>query len=230
MLNANKVVKIIKVFTITGKHLKQAYKPDCNIENLKKSWSHEIILLFNLKIKVLGIPISEDGPHLLVGNHVSYLDIPVLFFLGNEINFVSKSEVKSWPIIGQAAIKGRTIFVERSNDKSRNTAKNQIAKSLIENKQNVVIFPSGTTSLGSSMSWKKGAFEIAEINNIKLQPFRIKYMPQRAAAYIDKDNFLFHMYQILRLKEINVTVEFHPPVTINNSVEDCAFWKNWCEQ
>ena len=80
------------------------------------------------------------------------------------------------------------------------------------------------------MSWKKGAFEIAEINNIKLQPFRIKYMPQRAAAYIDKDNFLFHMYQILRFKEINVTVEFHPPVTINNSVEDCAFWKNWCEQ
>lgn len=230
MLDTKKMAKMCKVFSITGKYLKRSYDPSCNVALLKKNWSQEIISLFNIKIQVHGIPVSADGPYLLVGNHISYLDIPVLMSLGPELSFVSKSAIKSWPIIGKAAVKGQTIFVERSNTHSRDQAKKQIASNLMENKQNVVIFPSGTTSIHTSSFWKKGAFEIAEKNNIKLQPFRIRYKPLRAAAYVGKDNFLVHMYQILRFKEINVTLEFHEPVFITNSLDDCRFWKNWCEQ
>lgn len=230
MLDIKKMAKICKVFSITGKYLKLTYTPRCNIALLKKNWSQEIISIFNIKVHVQGIPVSADGPHLLVGNHISYLDIPVLLSSGHDLSFVSKSAIRSWPIIGRAAVKGQTIFVERSSTHSRDLAKKQIASNLMENKQNVVIFPSGTTSIRTSSFWKKGAFEIAEKNNIKLQPFRISYKPLRAAAYVGKDNFLLHMYQVLRFKEINVILEFHEPVSIINSLEDCSYWKNWCEQ
>lgn len=229
MLEAQNVLKVCKVFTITGKYLKLSSKLKVNIDNLKKSWSEEIISHLSIKINILGNPAKTEGPLLLVGNHISYLDIPVLLNSVPEISFVSKREVKSWPILGKAAIKGRTIFVERSCHKSRNSAKDYIAKVLIENKQKVVIFPSGTTSIKSSLLWKRGAFEIAENNRIMLQPFRLKYKPLRAAAYIDNDNLLIHMYKLLRQKRIEVTLEFHEPVFIKNIIEDCEFWKNWSE-
>lgn len=230
MLNTKKLLTVAKVFSITWKHLKLAYHPSSNIDLLKKSWSREIVLLFNLKINILGNPVATEGPYLLIGNHISYLDIPVLLFSKPDISFVSKSEVKSWPIIGKAAVLGRTVFVERNNKKSRSQAKVQIADNLIQNKNKVVIFPSGTTAIKTSALWKRGAFEIAETNNIRLQPFRIHYKPLRAAAYVGADNFLVHMYKLLRFDEIFVTIEFHDPVSITNSAEDCKFWKHWCEQ
>lgn len=230
MPKIKKILNVCKVFSITGKYLKLASLPKSNVDLCKESWSQDIISLFNLKINVLGNPISSDGPFVMVGNHVSYLDIPVLINSAPDITFVSKSEVKSWPIIGRAAVKGRTIFVERSSHHSRGVAKDQIASSLMKNKQKVVIFPSGTTAIHTSASWKKGAFEIAENNGVRLQPFRIKYKPLRAAAYVGKDNFLIHMYNLFRFDEIFVTLEFHEPVFITNSVDDCSLWKNWCEQ
>ena len=229
MLTKN-VIKVCKVFSMTGKYLKLASNKEADLDNLKISWSNEIISLFKMKIKIIGNPMNVEEAFLLVGNHISYLDIPILLNSVPEISFVCKNEVKSWPIIGQAASKAQTIFVERNNGLSRSLAKNKIASTLMEKKPKVVIFPSGTTSIKTSSSWKKGAFEIAENYNIKLQPFRIKYHPLRHVAYVGNDNLLIHMYQLLHLDEINVTLEFHEAVSITNILEDCSYWKNWCEQ
>jgi len=230
MPKLQKITKICKVFFITGKYLKLACKTNSNVDLCKQAWSNEIISLFNLKINVLGNPISAGESFLLVGNHVSYLDIPVLLNSSPDITFVSKSEIRSWPVIGKAAVKGKTIFVERNSRHSRNVVKNQITSCLIANKQKVVIFPSGTTSIRTSSFWKKGAFEIAKNSGVKIQPFRINYNPLRIAAYVGKDNFLIHMYQLFCFDEINVTLEFHEPVLVTNIVADCTHWKKWCEQ
>ena len=225
-----KVYKICKVFSTTGKYLKLASGSKFNIDWLKNSWSSEIISMFRLNINIIGSPNKLEEPILLVGNHVSYLDIPVLLNSISDLSFVSKSEVKSWPIIGKAAVKGRTIFVERNSNQSRTNAKDLVAKVLIENKQKIVIFPSGTTSINESSIWRKGAFEIAKNNSVKIQPFRLKYSPIRAAAYIGKDNLLVHMYKLFKLNKVEVILEFHEPVFINDILKDCAYWKNWCEQ
>lgn len=230
MPKLQKIVKICKVFLITLKYLKIACKPKANVDLCKKYWSHEIISLFNLKISVIGNPVKVDGPYLLIGNHISYLDIPVILNSSPDITFVSKSEIKSWPIIGKAAVKGQTIFVERKNNQSRHFAKNQIAKQLVAHKQKVIIFPSGTTSVKASSVWQKGAFDIAKNTNIKIQPFRINYNPLRAAAFIGNDAFLTHMYQLFNFDEIKVTLEFHDPVNVSNVIDDCLYWKEWCEQ
>ena len=225
-----KIKNIVKVFTLTFKYLRLANKNKSDLISVKRNWSKDIIDLFNINIHILGEPIIHNEAMIFVGNHISYLDVPILLHCYPNISFVSKKEVKSWPIIGDAAIKMQTIFVERNKSSSRLTAKKQISDSLLEKKQKIVIFPSGTTSLGTSERWKKGVFEIAEKHAVLVQPFRVRYHPLRASAYIDQDNFLQHMYQLFNFKKIDVSIEFHEPVQITNSVIECNYWKNWCEE
>jgi 1-acyl-sn-glycerol-3-phosphate acyltransferase len=229
MLNLKKIKKIYKVFSITWKYLKLSSFSLSNVDDLKRRWSEEIISLFNIQLEILNRPKGNEGPFLFIGNHISYLDIPVLVNATPEISFVSKNEVKSWPIIGKAAIKGGTVFVKRENNLSRSNAKIQIGKKLVEENKKIIIFPSGTTSIRTSHFWKKGAFEIAKNNNVKIYPFRINYKQLGAAAYVGEDNFLIHMYQLLNCKEIKVMIEFHNPVYVTDVAHDCIVWKKWCE-
>jgi 1-acyl-sn-glycerol-3-phosphate acyltransferase len=230
VIQFERLLKVVKVFSITGKYLRYSTQKESDIVNVKGRWARDIVSHFKINIQIRGKPNCQNEPCLFVGNHISYLDIPILIYGCPELSFVSKKEVKSWPVIGYAAVKMNTIFIERNKPSSRASAKNEIANSLLTNKQKLVIFPSGTTAIRPTSHWRKGAFEIAENNNIKVQPFRIRYKPLRAAAYIDADNFLVHMYQLFILKKIDVTLEFHEPVFIKDSIEACSHWKNWCEE
>lgn len=230
MIDLIKIKKVVNVFSLTGKYLRLAERPEADVINLKNNWAKDVVNHFNISVQIKGNPINKDESFILVGNHISYLDIPILLYSCPEISFVSKKEVKSWPVIGNAATKAETIFVERNNSSSRNSAKIQITNSLLENKKKIAIFPSGTTSIRNSSFWKKGVFEIAEKNDIKVQPFRIRYEPLGPASYVGNDNFLQHMYQLFRLKKIFVSLEFHEPVSIKNSIDDCDYWKKWCEE
>ncbi len=73
-------------------------------------WLHRIcrrvVRIFRLEIQSAGT-IPADG--LLVTNHVSYVDILVLSSLAPAV-FVSKREVKSWPVMGWMAQLGRNAF------------------------------------------------------------------------------------------------------------------------
>lgn len=225
------MLKVAKVFSITGKYLALSKFTDTSVTGLKHDWSREILNHFKINLQVIGRPTLPDESCILLGNHVSYLDIPVLLKACPEVTFVSKKEVKYWPVIGSAAVKMNTIFVERKNRGSRAAAKDQIAKSLLEKKQTLAIFPSGTTSIKPSARWQKGVFEIAGSNHIKIQPFKISYHPLRASAYIDDDNLLVHMIQLFKKPKIDVTIEFHEPVHVRGETHesDCEFWKSWCE-
>jgi 1-acyl-sn-glycerol-3-phosphate acyltransferase len=70
-------------------------------------------------LKVLGVQIKADaaprlpGGALLVCNHVSWLDI-YLIYAAQRVHFVSKSEVRAWPVAGWLAHKTGTLFLERS--------------------------------------------------------------------------------------------------------------------
>lgn len=223
------IKRVFTVFIITGKYLKKSFGIDFNAVDVKSGWSQEILSLFNIKVEVKGRPSLTNNSCILVGNHISYLDIPVLMKLVPDISFVSKKEVKFWPVIGRAAVKVKTIFVDRGSVESRVKAKEQIAMALIDKINKIAIFPSGTTSIRRSSFWKKGAFEIAEQNKIEIQPFRFRYEPLSAVAYVGRDNFFFHMLALLKHKELKVILEFHEPILINNSISDCKKWKEWCE-
>ena len=115
--------------------------------------------VFGLKIKILG-EISKNKPTLFVANHASYLDIIILGSLF-KTSFIAKKEVSKWPLIGILAILQNTVFVDRKIS-SLKSQENSILKHL-ENKNNLVIFPEGTSSDGNQvLPFKSSLFNIFE--------------------------------------------------------------------
>ena len=94
---------------------------------ISQYWMKILILLFGLKIILKG-NISRKA-RAFVSNHISFLDIIVLNSLIPS-NFIAKSEIKSWPVIGHLAGKTGTIFINRGdvgdNDNVINLMKNYI--------------------------------------------------------------------------------------------------------
>ena len=99
-----------------------------------------------LQPRALG-PLPSRG--LLVANHLSYLDIILLAALRPCV-FVSKSEVKAWPIFGQCAALGSTIFVDRTRRGGVSGVVDEMRAALSEDLL-IVLFPEGTSSGGSSV-------------------------------------------------------------------------------
>jgi 1-acyl-sn-glycerol-3-phosphate acyltransferase len=83
---------------------------------------------------------------LLVCNHLSYLDILVLSAI-TPCTFVSKSEVKRWPVFGWFASLAGTLFVRRDKRSDVLRAAREIRR-VMDNGALVVLFPEGTTSDG----------------------------------------------------------------------------------
>lgn len=215
----------IKVFTKTYKYLKMSEDSEKDICNLKQEWAKSILDHLHVNLTIKGIPSNKESM-IFVGNHISYLDIPLLMSSVSDIAFVAKSELKSWPVFGPAASQVNTVFVNRNCGDSRKSARETI-KNAISNGQRIVIFPSGTTSMDESRTWKRGAFEIAHELKIPIQAFKISYRPLRTAAYIDKDFFPAHLYNLTSKNNIEAHIEFAPPSQISDPNFDCLKWNYW---
>lgn len=215
----------VGIFLDTYSYLKKAKQPHHKIENLKTAWSRQILSRLNVSVELIGTPCDSE-PTLFVGNHISYLDIPLLINVAPQVSFVAKSELSRWPIFGNAAKAVDTVFVKRENKTSRRSARDSVKSALNKGKQ-IVIFPSGTTCTTESKPWKKGAFEIAEEAGFKIQPFRISYTPLRAVAYIDQDFFPTHLMNLFKYPSISAQIEFHEPSLVKNAAWDCQYWYYW---
>lgn len=97
--------------------------------------------------------VTVIGPHptagLLVSNHLSYLDILLLSSVAPCV-FVSKHEVKRWPIFGWCASLGGTVFIERAK-RSEVGAVGEKIRARLAAGELVVLFPEGTSSGGAEI-------------------------------------------------------------------------------
>ncbi len=97
-----------------------------------------------LSIRVFG-PVPTD--ELIVSNHVSYLDILALSIVTG-CGFVSKKEVRGWPVFGTYAAMGGTIFVDRER-RSAVADATELMKGHLDQHIPVTLFPEGTSTDGS---------------------------------------------------------------------------------
>lgn len=192
------MLKALYLFYRTLRYLVVSYLPGADILLLKKQWAEELARYFGLEIHIKGVA-PQSGPVILLGNHISYLDIIVLMAVHPQVVFLAKKEVGMWPIIGPTARRVNTLFVDRSL-KDKNLVRRQISSQLLESDAHLVVFPSGTTTLHEEVPWKKGMFEIALENNIPIQAFKVSYSHSRDCAYIDDDTMLLQMRRIMRIE------------------------------
>ena len=84
-------------------------------------------------------------PMLWVSNHVSWTDIPLLGML-TPLSFLSKAEVRTWPVAGWLAHKAGTLFIRRGSGDS--SLLSQQLGNHLQLGRNLLIFPEGTTTDG----------------------------------------------------------------------------------
>ncbi len=216
------------ILSETHRRLKQSNHSSESLTDQKIMWAQAVLNRLNVEQEVIGTPTDEKGT-LFVGNHISYLDIPLIMSTVKDISFVAKQELSHWPIFGAGAEKLGTVFVKRENSESRQLARDTVSVALQEGKR-VILFPSGTTSIDEKKPWRKGAFEIAFSQKSWVQPFRLSYSPLREVAFIDEDFFISHLYRLFDHKVIKARIEFHTPVMITDPLRDCLYWNHWSQQ
>ena len=86
---------------------------------------------------------------LLVSNHLSYLDILAICSTAPAV-FVSKADVRRWPLFGWLASLGGTVFIERERRTHVGEVNREIESALNDGAL-VVVFPEGTSSNGETV-------------------------------------------------------------------------------
>ncbi len=192
---------------------------------IMQDWGQEMLELLRVEVKVQGDAVT-DRPILFVGNHISYLDIPLLM-AKVPVVFVAKKQLAAWPIFGKACRAAGVVMVNRDSKDSRSDTAEKVGKCIHEGKQSVALFPAGTTRLDESRPWRWGAFKIAQQYGIPVQPFRLSFNPLREAAFIDDDSFVPHLWRLLGEPKIQAKIHFHPPIQVEAPEADAEKWWRW---
>ncbi len=111
-------------------------------------WATKMLRLIGIELRVEGAP--TPGGSLLVVNHISWLDIMVVHAVVPQARFVSKADVKSWPLVVHLVDAGDTLYLERERKRDAFRVIHLMAEAL-RSGQTVAIFPEGTTSTGHGL-------------------------------------------------------------------------------
>ena len=106
-----------------------------------------VLRIIGVRVIVHGKAPAPDEPVLIVANHVSWLDIPIIGAV-HHVVFVAKSEISGWPIIGLCARLQRSIFIDRSR-KTATVSANAAMSARLVAQGAVVLFAEGTTGDGT---------------------------------------------------------------------------------
>ncbi|UUM28665.1 1-acyl-sn-glycerol-3-phosphate acyltransferase [Acinetobacter colistiniresistens] len=171
--------------------------------------------VFNIEVQVHGSIPRE--PALWVSNHVSWLDVAVLGS-GARIFFLAKAEVEKWPIVGNLAKGGGTLFIKRgSGDSVR--IREQIAEFLKQDIP-VLFFPEATTTDGSKVKKVHGRLLGAAIEAQRpVQICVICYVNQQGqldlvAPFIGEMSFAEHVQRVLEMPKVTAHLLTLPAIPV----------------
>ena len=113
-----------------------------------RRWGRASLAILGCRVTVRGEPPKE--PFLLISNHVSYIDVFLLSALAPG-RFVSKAEIRDWPVVGAMCRTVDIIFVDRGRRRDVTLVGDQIAAALAGGDP-VILFPEGTSTPGNAIA------------------------------------------------------------------------------
>ena len=153
-------------------------------------------------------------PMLWASNHVSWTDIPLLGQL-LPLSFLSKAEVRSWPLAGWLAHKAGTLFIRRGSGDSALLAR-QLQRYL-QGGHALLIFPEGTTTDGQQVRTFHGRLLTGSIEaGMPVQPVAIRYLragqPDLIAPFIGDDDLPSHLLRLFAQDRGTVQIQLLEPI------------------
>jgi 1-acyl-sn-glycerol-3-phosphate acyltransferase len=131
-------------------------------------------------LRVLGIVLISEGepargPCLIAANHVSWLDIMAIHGVVPEAHFVSKADVKAWPLVARLVDAAGTLYLERERKRDALRVVHDVAAAL-RGGQVVAIFPEGTTSTGHGLlPFHANLLQAAIATGAPVQPLALRF-------------------------------------------------------
>lgn len=192
-------------------------------------------MYFYVVCKILGIKavikkgqLEDSKKLLLLSNHMSYIDI---LALGSvlKVNFISKADVRQWPLFGIIAKFGNTVFITRDRMSAKNQI-NVIDEAFKKRTVPLVIFPEGTSSDGNRvLNFKSSMFSMFENQSkegILLQPISMAYISHKGkkltdeersvfAFYLDEQTLLNHLFPAIKAMPVRIEIIIHQPIDIS---------------
>lgn len=181
-------------------------------ERMGSHWSALLLRLMGVELRVRGRPMTGGG--VIVANHVSWLDIPLIYACA-PTRFVSKSEVRDWPVAGWLAEAAGTFYLRRGKGGARPLLNRLIPH--LRARGSVVIFPEGTTTDGMDvLPFHPRLFCAAIESGRPVQPVALRYGPGSCggnlAPFIGKDDLVSHLLRLIRNRELVAEAVFVEPL------------------
>ena len=188
-----------------------------------KRWSGKTLRLLGVELQIVGA-LPAGGAKLLVANHVSWLDIAAVHAVLPEARFVSKSDVRGWPVVGALVTGVGTLYIERSSKRDALRVVHQAAEALKAG-DTVAFFPEGTTGPGPEVLPFHGNLLQAAIATVTpVQPLVIRWHEpgQRfslAARFIGETSLVQSLWAIASARGLAVQLTILPAYATRASDE-----------
>ena len=190
-----------------------AFAPQKSKRLARAAWLHRSsrrhLKIFGYSADVAGA-IPKNG--LLVSNHLSYLDILAISATTPAV-FVSKADVRRWPLFGWLAALAGTVFVERER-RTLVVEVNREIQTALDAGVLVVIFPEGTSSNGETvLPFRTSLLEPAARGGHEIATGWIHYDladgdAKQEVCYWGDHSFFPHLINLLGKKSVRATLRF----------------------
>jgi 1-acyl-sn-glycerol-3-phosphate acyltransferase len=176
-------------------------------------WAGTVCRIFGLERRVSGQ--LGPGPLLVVANHISWIDIPLLHSLGS-MGFVGKAEIDAWPVLGWMARVGETVFHQRGSHDSASGVVTAMTERLRAGRR-VAIFPEGGILPGAEIKrFHARMFGAAIADGAPVQPVMLRYS-RRGVLHHDitfrpREHFLGNFLRLLAQPKCIAEIRLLPPI------------------
>lgn len=175
-----------------------------------QQWSAQALSILGVELRVEGEP-PANGPALVVCNHVSWLDILVLNAV-RPCRFVSKSDVKDWPLLGPLVAASGTMFIERTQRRDAMRVVHGMAERL-RGGELLAVFPEGTTGDGSGvLPFHANLLQAAVVTDAPVWPLALSYrhsrdaQPHPAPVYVGDTTLVASVWRTLSARHLQAHV------------------------
>ena len=192
------------------------------VSRLNRAYTLLLRTILNIKVTLEGDESHlERGGYVIIANHVSYVDGIVLGSIF-PIVFVSKKELRRWPVVGLWNILCGTVFIDRQHKQEIGVTVDEMIVKL-KQEANILLFPEGTSSNGERMLPFQPVPLAAPLRSRSIiAPITLAYksINDRPVSPANRDliywygdmDFISHFWKLLALRSIEVLVSMQPKI------------------
>lgn len=199
-------------------------------KHLPTYWHKLAIWLAGVRVHVNG-QIPKTRPLLIVSNHISWMDIPILGSI-TDLSFIAKREVGEMTGANFLSFLQRTIFVTRENRREAGKQAQAVTNRLLNNEA-IVLFAEGSTFDGTLLGeFKSSLFGSAQyalasnlMETIHIQPISIAYTTchgihmgrnlRKEVAWVGDQELFPHAKKVLLKSGYDVEVTFGEMIEVD---------------